>query len=162
MLPEYKTILYTTDLSANSAKAFRHAVAIASKFGSDIHIMHVIPNVDSAMVNYVATVMGEEMFMKLEMESEDEAVEEIQRRLKKFATDELNSHPEELKKIKSITALHGAPAQAIIDKAEEVDADLIVMASHGKGPLKEVFLGRVSERVLRKTKRPVLVSRLVD
>ncbi|HEY7746773.1 MAG TPA: universal stress protein [Desulfuromonadales bacterium] len=41
--------------------------------------------------------------------------------------------------------------------ADRIDADLIVLGSHGKGRLKYAFLGSVAEKVLRKTQRPAMI-----
>ncbi len=162
MIPEYKTILYATDLTPNAAQAFRHAVSIARHYGGKIHILHVIPEMDAAVVNYVATVMGEGRLGAYEVEHKQEILEEIQRRLRRFAEEELADHPEDLERVASVRIVHGHPAVQIVEAAEDLDADLIVMGSHGKGRLRHVFLGSVAERVLRKSRRPVLVSRLVE
>jgi nucleotide-binding universal stress UspA family protein len=51
------------------------------------------------------------------------------------------------------------PAPAILDVAEEVGADLIVMGTHGRGGLPRVLLGSVADKVIRGTSRAVLVHR---
>jgi nucleotide-binding universal stress UspA family protein len=55
--------------------------------------------------------------------------------------------------------VEGASGQMIINVADEVDADVIVVGSHGHGFLSRVLIGSVSEYVVRHTKRPVLVVR---
>lgn len=162
MIPEYKTILYATDLSPNAALAFRHAISLARHYGAEIHILHVLPDVEPAVVNYVATVMGEDRLADLELEHKDEILEEIRRRLERFAQTELSDHPGDLERVVGTEVVHGSPAIEILEAADRVDADLIVMGSHGKGRLRHVFLGSVAERVLAKSKRPVFVSRLVE
>lgn len=52
----------------------------------------------------------------------------------------------------------GKPVRAIVDAANELDSDLIVMASHGRSGLQRLLLGSVAEGVLRKARRPVLVQ----
>jgi nucleotide-binding universal stress UspA family protein/hemerythrin-like domain-containing protein len=52
------------------------------------------------------------------------------------------------------------PYQAILDVAEEFDADLIFMASHGRRGVKGLLMGSQTEKVLAHTKVPVLVSRI--
>jgi nucleotide-binding universal stress UspA family protein len=52
---------------------------------------------------------------------------------------------------------HGNPVEQILQMADRIDADLIVLGSHGKGKLKYAFLGSVAEKVLRKTLRPAMV-----
>ena len=58
--------------------------------------------------------------------------------------------------------VEGSSGQMIIHTADEVDADVIVVGSHGHGFLSRVLIGSVSEYVVRHTTRPVLVVRHDD
>jgi len=162
MIPEYRTILYATDLSPNSAQAFRHAVSLALRYGGKIHIVHALAETETAVVNYVATVMGEGKLAELEVEHHGEARAEILRRLEAFAREELPSDAPHDGCVSKIEIAHGDPAEKILEAAEGIGADLIVMGSHSRGRLRQVLLGAVSEKVLRRSKRPVFVSRLVE
>ena len=51
----------------------------------------------------------------------------------------------------------GVPFNEILRVAEEENASVIVLGSHGKSNMAEMFLGSVSEKVIRKSKKPVLV-----
>jgi nucleotide-binding universal stress UspA family protein len=53
----------------------------------------------------------------------------------------------------------GSPATVIIEKADEWDADLIVVGSHGRTGLGKFFFGSVSQKVLSEARRPVRVAR---
>lgn len=53
----------------------------------------------------------------------------------------------------------GDAAQEIVRLADAVDADVIVMGSRGRGTVAGVLLGSVSQAVLRRTKRSVLIAR---
>jgi nucleotide-binding universal stress UspA family protein len=53
----------------------------------------------------------------------------------------------------------GQPARAIVDYAEHHDIDLIAMTTHGRGALKRLVAGSVSEGVIRTSSRPMLVLR---
>jgi nucleotide-binding universal stress UspA family protein len=53
----------------------------------------------------------------------------------------------------------GDPGESIVSVAEAEAADLIVVGSHGRGPLRRLFLGSVSEHVVRNAPCPVLVAR---
>jgi nucleotide-binding universal stress UspA family protein len=55
--------------------------------------------------------------------------------------------------------LFGQPADEIIDYADEENADLIVMCTHGSGGFRRWVFGSVTEKVLRGAKTPVLVIR---
>lgn len=56
----------------------------------------------------------------------------------------------------------GQPVEHIVRQAEKMDADLIVVGSHGQGMLADVTMGSTSRRVLRRCSRPVLVVRLPE
>lgn len=53
----------------------------------------------------------------------------------------------------------GDPGRRIVDRAAEVGADLVVIASHGYTGFKHLLLGSVAERVVRRAPCPVLVLR---
>jgi nucleotide-binding universal stress UspA family protein len=52
-----------------------------------------------------------------------------------------------------------ATAAAIVDYAKTLNADLIVMGTHGRGPVSHLFIGSVAERVVRTAPCPVLTVR---
>ena len=56
----------------------------------------------------------------------------------------------------------GHPVDQIVHQAEEMDADLIVIGSHGRGGFADVTLGSTSRRVLRRCNKPVLIVRLPE
>lgn len=157
MLPNYSNVLFATDLTPNAIQAFKHAVMMARRNDAKIHLLYVVPEVDAAMRSYISAMMVKGSLDKFESRHEEEARQEMQRRLKKFAADELADHPEDLQRVESIEVLHGHPVAKILQMADQVNADVIVMGSHGKGAIEHAFLGSVTEKVLRKSKRPVFV-----
>jgi nucleotide-binding universal stress UspA family protein len=157
MIPHYATILYATDLSANAAQAFRHAIAAARPCNARIHILHVLPEVDQAVLTQISTVMGEDRLAGFELEHKTEVLEDIRQRLQQFAKVELADHPEDLERIVAIEIHHGSAVGRILEMADRIGADLIVMGSHGKGRLKHALLGSVAEKVLSRSRHPVLV-----
>lgn len=56
------------------------------------------------------------------------------------------------------TVWSGNAAEAIIQLADQVEADVIVMATHGRSGLAHLVAGSVTEGVIRTTSRPVLVQ----
>lgn len=53
----------------------------------------------------------------------------------------------------------GSPAQAVIEKAEDWGADLVVVGSHGRSALGRFFFGSVSQKVLHHAKGTVRIAR---
>jgi nucleotide-binding universal stress UspA family protein len=157
MLPNYRNILYATDLTINSEYAFKHAVMLARTSQAKIHLLHIVPEIDAGFRTYVSTIMGQGMLESFEAKHEEEAHKDLKARLEQFIQDELADRPEDLKNIASIEVVHGDAVAKILMVADKLDADVIVMGTHGKGAITHAFLGSVAEKVLRKTKRPVFV-----
>lgn len=81
---------------------------------------------------------------------------------KKFHVEhrQIQGHAERLRNMGvEATALlvHGTTVETILQEASDVDADMIVVGSHGKGAMYQLLLGSVSEGVLHKSSLPVLV-----
>jgi len=162
MLPSIKSILIATDLSHNASEAFKHAVVLSRSEQANIHLLHVIPEVDAGVRTYVAAVMGEGNLDKFEAAHEVNARDKIRQAIDEFTRQELANHPEDLERIVSIEVEHGRPGLRIIETADRLNVDLIVMATHGKGAVEHTLLGSVTEKVLRMSKRPVYVIPLPD
>ncbi len=162
MIPRIKNILYTTDLSKNSAYAFRYAVNSAQKHDAKIHILHVIETLPSAAEGLLSQFMGEEKLLQLRREMGEEMVGKIRERLRQFAERELKRDPKTLKKVASIDVVYGNPAAEILRKAEEINADVVILGSHGKGLIRHAFLGSVSEQVLHRIRKPVYIIPLPE
>ncbi len=162
MLPNYKNILYTTDLTPNSEYAFKHAMLLARKSSANVHILHIIPEVDASFRSYVTSMMGEGKLESFETDHEKQARETLERKLKDFAEKELSDFPDDLNNIKSVDVVHGHAVAEILKAADKLNADVIVMGTHGKGALTHTFLGSVAEKVLQKSKRPVFVIPIPD
>lgn len=157
MLPNYSDILVATDLSQSAVGAFKHAVMMARRNKARLHLLHVVPEVDAAMRSYISALMAEGSLDQFENRNEEAAREEIQRRLKRFAEEELANHPEDLERIITVEVAHGHPVVKILETADRLNVDVIVMGAHGKGLIEHAFLGSTTEKVLRKSKRPVFV-----
>lgn len=60
------------------------------------------------------------------------------------------------------TVLHGAPVEALQKHEADSGADLVVMATHGRGPLSRLWLGSVADAYVRRARVPVLLTRPDD
>jgi nucleotide-binding universal stress UspA family protein len=162
MIPRIKNILYATDLSKNSAYAFRYAVNSAQKHDAKIHILHVIETLPASTEGLLTQYIGEDRLRKMRKETEGHLLERIKERLRQFAEKELKRDPKTLRKVASIDVVSGNPAAEILRKAEELDADVVIMGTHGKGVISHAFLGSVSEQVLHRIHKPVFIIPLPE
>ena len=157
MIPKIQNVLYATDLSKNSAYAFRYAVNTARKHDAKIHILHVIEAISRQVEALMRMNIGQEKMDKLRQDSKKNVRRRIEGRLKQFAEKELKDDPETLKRVVGIHVVYGDPATEILNKTDEIDCDTIIMGTNGKGVISHTFLGSVSEKVLRRIRKPVYI-----
>jgi nucleotide-binding universal stress UspA family protein len=150
-------ILVAKDLSRESSHVVRYALELASKFDAEVHVLHVMPTVDSAVLNMVAISMGPDKLAKLNAANEKEMAEKTRQQLKDMLDKEKQLAPFELKKEPHVEVHHGEAAPVILSVADRIDADLILLGSHSKGKLHYAFLGSVAEKILRKAQRAVFI-----
>jgi nucleotide-binding universal stress UspA family protein len=153
MIPKIKKILYATDLSENSAYAFRYAVGSAQQNGATIHILHVL---EELKTNLLWPYFEMEKLQEIRRKGKGEIKDRIQKRLEIFCQKELTKNPECQDLVASTEIVEGDPTAEILRKADELGVDLVVMGTHGKGLLAHAFLGSVAESVLHRIKIPVL------
>lgn len=143
---DIKTILLTTDFSETSLTAFGAARDLASKFGAKIVLAYTEADRVPPMV-IEGTSFGFEDIL------EHQRVRAAER-LKQFATEHLGTDV-----TVETTVAVGTPHVEIVHMAERYGADLIVMATHGRGFISHAILGSTTERVLRRAPCPVFVVR---
>ncbi|MBN2644686.1 MAG: universal stress protein [Desulfuromonadaceae bacterium] len=157
MIPHYKKILFAIDLSAGAPVVLRNAVSIARAYQAEVEILHVLPEVDQSVVNYVSMVMGGDTLARHELAHKDTVIDEIRGQLKTFAEQELADHPEDLARIQRIEVQHGPPAATILKEASRFGADLLIIGSHGREKIEYAILGSVAKRVMLHAQVPVLL-----
>lgn len=141
---QLKEILVPMDFSEGSEKALKYARKLAGQFGSSVTLLHVIqPMVYPAELGYPPTVV----------DTLDVSVRErIEERL---ATMAAGTEPMTVRTL----VRTGQPYHEITTAAKELDADLIIISTHGWTGLKHVLMGSTAERVVRHAPCPVLTVR---
>ena len=137
----FKTILVTTDFSANSAVAVRPAIEVACRFEGRLILVHALEGASAE-----AQVVPEELTELAAMAREQ---------LHEFGTREIGA-----KAPWTTEVVFGPAYLAITDAAERHHADLIVLATHGRTGLVHLLLGSVAERIARMATCPVLTVRV--
>ena len=157
MLPRIKKILYATDLSDNSSYVFRYAINSAKKHDAGIIILHVLEPLSSTVNAITQAYLIEGQVNKISEERLTYLKDRINKQLKTFCEKELKNEPECADRVESIELREGFPAEMILRISDELNCDAIIMGTHGKGFIRNTFLGSTSKRVLRRTRKPVLI-----
>ena len=143
----FRKILYPTDFSDVSKIAIEYIKQLKESGVKEILVLHVIDERD-AQFNYLYIMDEYTGDKSLKQGLENEArkrLTEIKDKLKDFGF--------------KITARieFGVPLKEILKAEQEEDISIIIIGSHGKSNVAEMLLGSVSEKVVRKCKKPVLV-----
>lgn len=132
-------ILVPVDISTKSIKALDAATYLSKHLGSSITVMHVIPTVK----------MGNK-FILADVLKELEKTAQISVKSAKDYCDKRNIDAKHL-------IVRGDKPEQIIKTAKKYHQDLIIMGSSGKGVLKEVIFGSISNYVVHNSNIPVLI-----
>ena len=144
-----KRILIATDGSPSALQAIAVGLDLAEEEGSEATFVHVAPAKDVLPVMGGFGMAGP-VLVPHEADEADRVCLEDARRI-----------AEELGLEAKANLLAGDPAKEIVAYADSIDADLIVVGSHGYGAISGALLGSVSRGILHRTTRPVLIVRQV-
>lgn len=136
-------ILLPTDGSAGMARVIEHALWTARTHEATLHALYVVDSGSVTGVPMDTTWHG--LSATLEQEGE-RALDEVARRAGETVPLER-------------AVREGRPSREIVAHAEEQDADLVVMGTHGRGGIDRLLLGSVAERVVRRASIPVTTVR---
>ena len=139
-----KKILMPTDFSEPSRVALRYAQEFADRFGASLNILHVIED-------FYLPGPSADGYMPM-----PGYFEEMEVRVKAEFDKCLSS---EKRQGVVTTIKRGNPFIEIVRYAKDQDVDLIVMGTHGRGPVAHLLMGSVAEKVVRKAPCPVLTVR---
>jgi nucleotide-binding universal stress UspA family protein len=141
----WKKILAPTDLSELSRPALRYALEIALKGDAEVIVYHVLSE-DGDWFGKDERLNPASVLLPRQKELLREFVRE------NFA--------DMVGKVKITEAVEtGIPYNKIVTKAEEENADLIVMSTHGRTGFEQLMLGSVTARVVARAACPVLSIR---
>lgn len=139
-----KRILAAIDFSEITAKLVEQAAVLAEAFKGTLYLVHVAaPNPDFA---------GYEAGPQVVRDARAQELHDEHRKLQELA-DALRSRQLDVKAM----LIQGPTVETILGEARGLNADLIVVGSHGKGALYRALLGSVSEGVVRGATQAVLV-----
>ena len=136
-----RPVVVPFDFSEHALLAVRKAIALASNPHA-IHCLHVLPFITPTEPGVVWGAIDDEERLKHALESMNQQL------------------PENRYGKLHIEVRFGDPGTVVADRAEELNAELIVIGSHGRSGLARWMLGSVAERVVRLAHCPVLVVKL--
>jgi nucleotide-binding universal stress UspA family protein len=157
MIPKISKILYATDLTKNSSYAFFYAVDMAKRHDAKIIIIHSVEPVRH-IYSEGASIQVEEILSKAKKQEVVMDLEAIKKGIQDFCKKTEGQIGSPCVDLVAKTLIPvGHPVEEILQAAEEEGCDAIVLGTHGKGFLKQTFLGSVAGSVLQRTRKPVFI-----
>jgi universal stress protein A len=141
----FRRIMLPVDFSKHGDRAVEYAVWFARMSGGTVHLVHVIAN------------PADPMWEPQEVPSWD-----LVSHSEKKARALLESTGQRLLPAdcpRQYLVLQGNPHEKLIEAAKQIEADLIVMSTHGRGGVAHLVIGSVAERTVRHASCPVFVVR---
>lgn len=137
-------VLIAADGSKDAALAARVAVDLSNKTGAELHVVHAW----QPLPHYAYPSLVEKGYSP-----------PYEQGARKVLVDQVHG----IRGIGGTVAgdylKAGRPSEVVLDLADEVGADLVVVGSRGLGPVRRLVLGSVSEDIVHHVRRPVLVVR---
>ena len=140
-------VLVPTDFSEPSASALAYGREFARAFGARLHVLHVVEN---SMMFVGPEAVGVDL-ARLQTELDAAARTALERTVAAEDREQLNAA--------TVVRSGTSTAFEIARYAEEAVIDIIVMGTHGRGPLGHLLMGSVAEKVVRIAPCPVLTVR---
>jgi nucleotide-binding universal stress UspA family protein len=146
----FKNILIPTDGSELAQKAVVQGVALAKSLGAKVTAFYAAPPATPIVyrnhlpVGYTTPTEHQQMIEK----TAAKYLQAVERAAKKAGVT-----------CESVHVTSDYPEDEILKTAKKKKCDLIVIATHGQGGLRGVFIGSVTQKVLSQSKVPVMVVR---
>jgi nucleotide-binding universal stress UspA family protein len=141
----FEKILYPTDFSGVAVKALEYVKRLEASGAKEVIVLHVN---DERGNESVVRILGGSQFNKLN----EKKMEETEKKLKHIEKELVDAGLKVKLRIET-----GMPVREILRVEDEENVSVTVIGSHGRSNLEEIFLGSVSEKVIRKSKQPVFV-----
>ena len=137
-------LLVAVDLSESTQTIVEKVEEINKEYPAKVWILHnAEPEPD--FVEFKVDPLAARETLAKKFHNEHRQIQEIANRLRKAGLE--------------ATALlvHGATVETILKEASDLDVDMIVVGTHGRGAMYQLLVGSVSEGILKKSRYPVLV-----
>jgi universal stress protein A len=147
IMKSFRRILFATDLSEASRRAFEEAIELSKDNGAELLIAHAYQpsNLLPTDVYLVPAV-----YVQLDTELRENAQKKLETLVQEARRGGVQAR---------WMVLSGAPDEAIAEAAKENAADLVIVGTHARAGAARFFLGSVASRVIATAPCPVLTVR---
>jgi nucleotide-binding universal stress UspA family protein len=133
-----RSILYATDLGLYAPYILQHALALTRSFNASLYVVHAVEPMGLFAESVLQTYLDEERLKELRTNGLSTVMASIEQRVLEGFRDEI-----------------GDPPLVILDEAQQLGVDLLVLGSHSHGTDMDIPLGRTASRLVQLSEVPV-------
>lgn len=145
-----RRIMVAVDFSVISKPLVRYALSLARKLDAEVHLVNVINQRDIEAIRKVTEVTS-----AISLSKEIEARREERLTAMQTILSELDADPEAIGR----NVVTGTPYEALTRAIKEMDIDLVIMGTRGRGQFAGMLFGSTAARMLHKCPVPLLTLR---
>ena len=157
-----RSILYATDLGIYSPVVMQHALGLASSFGADLYVVHVVEPMGLFAESVLESYLDEQALSELHQQGMDTMLSNIELRVFASIREELAGGERELALIRSVKVIQGEPSQVILEQSLKLAVDLLILGGHSQPVGGVTRLGRTAARVIELAQVPVYLVPLLQ
>ena len=136
-----KNVLFATDFSEASLAALPYALAVVGRYGSTLHLAHVVAETGLMMAGGVDLISIGAVYEQAQTNAK-EMMQNVERHIQQLPT-------------KTYVA-HGPVGDALAEIISDTEADLLVIGTRGRTGVQKLLMGSVAEEIFRQARCPVL------
>jgi nucleotide-binding universal stress UspA family protein len=150
-----RSILYATDLGLYAPYVLQHALTLTHAFNAELHVVHAVEPLGLFAESVLQTYLDEKTLKELRSKGLSTVMASIEQRVLEGFRDELGEAQQDMALIRTVRVVQGDPPQMILDEAQKLGVDLLVVGSHSHGTALDTPLGRTAARLVQLSEVPV-------
>ncbi|ALC15186.1 nucleotide-binding universal stress protein, UspA family [Desulfuromonas soudanensis] len=162
MIPQIKTIAYATGLGTGAPYVFRYALSLARQYDAKIEIVCGMAPLNTQAQRIADTYLGDKKSDEFHRQARERVKGEIKNQVEAMCRSAIIDDPDGFKYVGTINVIEATPDQAVLQCAQRVGADVIVMGTHRRTMDQGALLGSCAVKVLHKSTIPVFLVRIPE
>ena len=150
-----RSILYATDLGLYAPYVLQHALALTRAFNASLYVVHAVGPMGLFAESVLQTYLDETQLKELRKNGLNTVMASIEQRVLEGFRDEMGDALQDIDLIKAVRVVKGDPPRVILDEAQQLAVDLLVLGSHSHGADMAIPLGRTASRIVQLSAVPV-------
>lgn len=150
-----RSILYATDLGLYSSYVLQHALALSRAFDAKLYVIHAVEPMGLFAESVLQTYLDEERLKELRKNGLSTVMASIEQRVLEGFRDEIGDSGHDVERVCAVRVVQGDPPLVILDEAQQLGVDLLVLGSHSHGTDMDIPLGRTASRLVQLAEVPV-------